>query len=788
MLCPHNLHVDTPLCAGKQVDIVPHTSVVVDWGGKTLEYYFGNGIQCKPVGEAVPMEACEVLDFGTTTKTEAELIDYLRSASPRFTVTTYDVFSHNCNNFSDEVARFLTGQAVPERILNMANEALSTPRGQALRGLLEGFECCVDNTVNQHRHRFLKRCSKGLLFLRQKPEPSVVVVPDDSARDETPRRNPPARTTPDRTSRDKTDAADVTTAAAAAAARRHHHPTPSTPPDATAPDAAPHTAAPDAGLDVGLDEMSPAARLRRGVDVSVIPDEKKLAAGRAAARAAISPAAAAAAAAAPAAAAAVAPAAAAAAAVAAAAVAPAATPAAAPAAAPEADPALPSILKNDASWRGLVLAEVAPHGVDSEPAALMMDTLVEQERRRQEWIAYHLDAGEEAEARALGWDGEEEEEDAEDIAAFFVGMVDSALMADAAAADLVKALRIEQGSSPAAQRIERVSSPELPPRRIEQGSSPANVGLQVPSPGLQVPGARGSACRSETTVESREAEAAGRISPAVLLPRARSDGALELLLAEDEAAAKNTSAAAAATAASPPRSPKSRDADVAMARSGRAARSRLMMAANGAPVVHAVDDDIARTPRGVDVTMASRTASMAPSPSPSPPSNRHRPPSPSPPSPRLPRSRDVPPSPRVPRSRDVPPSPRPLAPLPRRDNDAPVVQVVEGLDGVPLEIRVHLPNGFPGALPEEADFYAHLPPRPFPGVPPTMDEAPTEDARNMDVDAVRRDAGWEAPTRRLSSWYYSLCDHEAPPPEVADSTGYPVGTGPLWVSDAEYKI
>ena len=200
------------------------------------------------------------------------------------------------------------------------------------------------------------------------------------------------------------------------------------------------------------------------------------------------------------------------------------------------------------------------------------------------------------------------------------------------------------------------------------------------------------------------------------------------------------------------------------------------MAANGAPVVHAVDDDIARTPRGVDVTMASRTASMAPSPSPSPPSNRHRPPSPSPPSPRLPRSRDV------------PPSPRPLAPLPRRDNDAPVVQVVEGLDGVPLEIRVHLPNGFPGALPEEADFYAHLPPRPFPGVPPTMDEAPTEDARNMEVDAVRRDAGWEAPTRRLSSWYYSLCDHEAPPPEVADSTGYPVGTGPLWVSDAEYKI
>ena len=700
--------------------------MVVDWGSKTLEYFFGSGIQCKPVGEAVPMEACEVLDFGTTTKTEADLIEYLRLASPRFTVTTYDVFSHNCNNFSDEVARFLTGQAVPERILNMANEALSTPRGKALRGLLEGFECCVDNTMNQHRHRFLKRCSK--VFLRQKPEPSAS---DDSARDETPRRNPPAKTTRDRTSRGipengaETDAADAT---AAGTAQRHRPLTPSMPPDAPAPDAAPHTAAPDAGLDAGPDEMSPAARLRRGVDVSVIPDENKLAAFHAAssdAAAAATPAAA------PAAALAATPAAAPVAA-------PAAAPAVAPAAAPEAGSTLPPNLKKDASWRSLVLAEVAPHGVDSEPAALMMDTLVEQERRRQEWIAYHLGAGEEAEARALGWNGDEEEEDAENIAAFFVGMVDSALMADA---DLAKALRIEQGISPAAVRI-------------EQGSSPAGAGLQVPSRGLQVPSARGSSCRSETTVESREVEAVGRRrswSPpeaeAVVLRRARSDGALELLVAEDEAAAKTSAAAAF----SPPRSPKSRDADMAMARSGRAARSRLLMAASGgAPVVHAVDAEIATTPGGVDVAVAmavaapaSKTASTAPSPSPSPPSNRHRSPSPSPP------------SPGDPRSRDVPPSPRPLAPLARRADDAPIVHVREGPNGVPLEIRVHLPNGFPGTLPEEADSYAHLPPRPFPGnLPeiPTTDEVAREDVR-MGEGAVRSAAGWEASPRRLSSAY-----------------------------------
>ena len=429
-----------------------------------------------------------------------------------------------------------------------------------------------------------------------------------------------------------------------------------------------------------------------------------------------------------------------------------------------------------------VLAEVAPHGVDSEPAALMMDVLVEQERRRQEWIAYHLGAGEEEEARALGWDGDDDEVDAEDIAGFFVGMVDSALVADSAAADLVKALRI-----------------------VEQGSPPAGVGPQVPSPGLQVPSARGSSCRSETTVESRkaEAEAVGRRrswSPpeaeAAVLRRAHSDGALKLLVAEEEAAA-NTSVAAAAAAASPPprRSPLNWLSDIAMGRSGRAARSRLLMAAHGAPVVHDVDAAIATAPGGVDAAMAmamaapaSKTASIAPSPSPSPPSNRRRSPSPSPP------------SPRVARSRDVPPSPRPLAPLARRADDAPVIHVTQGADGVPLEIRVHLPNGFPGALPEPAGSYAHLPPRPFPGSfppssrerTPTRDEVATGDVRRREEGAVWSAARWEAPPRRLSSTTSShyQSDNEAPPPEVqaADSTGYPVGTAPLWVSAGEYKI
>ena len=74
---------------GKQVDIIPHTGVVVDWGGgKKLEYFFGGGICVTAAGKSVPMAACEVLEFGSTPKTEAELLSFCREASPRFTAAT----------------------------------------------------------------------------------------------------------------------------------------------------------------------------------------------------------------------------------------------------------------------------------------------------------------------------------------------------------------------------------------------------------------------------------------------------------------------------------------------------------------------------------------------------------------------------------------------------------------------------------------------------------------------------------------------------------------------------
>jgi hypothetical protein len=78
-------------------------------------------------------------------------------------------------------------------------------------------------------------------------------------------------------------------------------------------------------------------------------------------------------------------------------------------------------------------------------------------------------------------------------------------------------------------------------------------------------------------------------------------------------------------------------------------------------------------------------------------------------------------SPRLPnpKSRDAGTATTPsgLSPVTRLANGAPVVHVVEGPGGEPLEICLHLPNGFPGQMPSGFD---SRPPRPTtPGPSPS---------------------------------------------------------------------
>lgn len=120
---------------GKQVDGVWHTGVCVF--GK--EYYYGGGIcvgQPKKTPYGYPVKE---LDFGYTTKTEADLKEYIKSINSQFTMSTYNILNHNCNHFTDAALYFLVGKHLPDSILKQHEELLNTPMGQMVRPLLEGM-------------------------------------------------------------------------------------------------------------------------------------------------------------------------------------------------------------------------------------------------------------------------------------------------------------------------------------------------------------------------------------------------------------------------------------------------------------------------------------------------------------------------------------------------------------------------------------------------------------------------------------------------------------------------
>ena len=70
--------------------------------------------------------------------------DFLREIQPRYTVQTYNLLSHNCNNFSDEVLQFLTGSELPSSIVNLPSEVLDSPLGAMIAPLLSSFEAALN--------------------------------------------------------------------------------------------------------------------------------------------------------------------------------------------------------------------------------------------------------------------------------------------------------------------------------------------------------------------------------------------------------------------------------------------------------------------------------------------------------------------------------------------------------------------------------------------------------------------------------------------------------------------
>ncbi|CAK9290195.1 unnamed protein product [Gordionus sp. m RMFG-2023] len=140
------------LLLGTAIDGVWHTSIVV-YGH---EYFYGKGgIQiCNPGLSSIgPPD--EIINLGITEVDKHLFREYLAALKTQnYKGDEYDLFHHNCNTFTDEVSRFLTGRSIPSRITEVPNQVLSSPFGPILQSYLENIdiECSPSPPPHSSQH------------------------------------------------------------------------------------------------------------------------------------------------------------------------------------------------------------------------------------------------------------------------------------------------------------------------------------------------------------------------------------------------------------------------------------------------------------------------------------------------------------------------------------------------------------------------------------------------------------------------------------------------------------
>ncbi|KAK3308845.1 P-loop containing nucleoside triphosphate hydrolase protein [Chaetomium strumarium] len=113
---------------GFQLDAIYHTSIQLNG----LEYvYDGNVVAIKP-GSSHLGQPMQKSFLGKTELTMDVIEEYIDSLREIYTVEAYDLWRHNCNNFSNDLATFLLGKGIPEYITSMPQAVLDSPFGQML--------------------------------------------------------------------------------------------------------------------------------------------------------------------------------------------------------------------------------------------------------------------------------------------------------------------------------------------------------------------------------------------------------------------------------------------------------------------------------------------------------------------------------------------------------------------------------------------------------------------------------------------------------------------------------
>lgn len=121
---------------GRQIDGIWHTGVVVNG----VEYYWGGELLAEPAGRTQYGRPVRVVPLGRTHIPDEMIREFVDGVRPRYNPSTYSLLSHNCNNFSDELASFLTGHGIPKDIVGLPDEVLATPFGAMVRPFIEQME------------------------------------------------------------------------------------------------------------------------------------------------------------------------------------------------------------------------------------------------------------------------------------------------------------------------------------------------------------------------------------------------------------------------------------------------------------------------------------------------------------------------------------------------------------------------------------------------------------------------------------------------------------------------
>ncbi|KAH7935710.1 hypothetical protein HPB52_012680 [Rhipicephalus sanguineus] len=149
----------SPALLGKELPGMWHTSIVL----RGTEYFFGSaGVDSCPAGRTDLGKPDRVVSLGRTELPNDVCVEYIRDLGRyNYKSSSYHLFRRNCNNFSQDLSLFLTGNSIPREIRELPDDFLSTPMGSMMVHSFEHLSIAVRKALEQHSTHEPRRSPKS---------------------------------------------------------------------------------------------------------------------------------------------------------------------------------------------------------------------------------------------------------------------------------------------------------------------------------------------------------------------------------------------------------------------------------------------------------------------------------------------------------------------------------------------------------------------------------------------------------------------------------------------------